>query len=114
MGYSLVLGGLVLVWRRVEMLAEGLAVVAFLLAGIFVPLAVLPGWLATVARLFPITETVAYLRAVLLDGRPLFAMWGDGGLVWAATTALAWLLAGIAVFSAGQRTAKRHGSLGQH
>lgn len=113
-GYSLVLGGLVLVWKRVEMLAEGLAVLAFLLAGIFLPLAVLPGWLANVARLLPITQSVAYLRAVLVDGRPLGAMWGDGGLVWAATSTLAWLAAGITAFSAGQRTARRHGSLGQH
>jgi hypothetical protein len=41
-------------------------------------------------------------------------MWGDCGLIWAATSALAWLLAGIAAFSAGQRTARRRGSLGQH
>jgi hypothetical protein len=86
------------------MLAEALAVVAFLFAGIFVPLAVLPGWLATLGRVFPITHSVAYLRAVLVDGRSLFTMWGDGGLVWAATTALAWLLAGITAFSAGQRS----------
>ena len=113
-GYSLVLGGLVLVWRRVEMLAEGLAVVAFLLAGIFVPLQVLPAWLATLGRLFPITHSVGYLRAVLVDERPLTTMWGDGGLVWAATSALGWLLAGITAFSLGQRTARRHGSLSQH
>jgi ABC-2 type transport system permease protein len=113
-GYALVLGGLVLVWRRVEMLAEGLAVVAFLFAGIFLPLAVLPGWLATVGRLFPITHSMEYLRAVLLDGRSLTTMGGDGGLVWAAATALGWLLAGITAFSAGQRTARRQGSLGQH
>jgi hypothetical protein len=39
---------------------------------------------------------------------------GDGGLVWASTSGLAWLLAGITAFSAGQRTAKRRGRLGQH
>lgn len=111
-GYSLVLGGLVLLWRRVEMLAEGLAVLAFLLAGIFVPLAIMPGWLATVGRLLPITESVEHLRAVIIDGRPALTLWGDGGLVWSTTTAFAWLLAGIAAFSLGQRIAKRNGSLG--
>lgn len=51
---------------------------------------------------------------MLVDGRPLTTMWGDGGLVWASASGLAWLLAGIAAFSAGQRTAKRRGRLGQH
>jgi ABC-type uncharacterized transport system permease subunit len=61
--------------ERVEMLAEGLAVVAFLFAGIFLPIAVLPGWLATVGRPFPITHSRQYLRAMLVDGRPLTTMW---------------------------------------
>ncbi len=113
-GYGLLLGGLTLVWRRVEMLAEGLAVVAFLFAGIFVPLGVMPGWLAALARLFPITHSLASLQAVLVDGRPATVLWGDGGLAWAASSALAWLLAGIAAFWLGQRTAKRRGSLSQH
>ena len=113
-GYALLLGGLTLLWRRVEMLAEGLAVLAFLFAGIFLPLQALPGWLAALARLFPITQSIAYLRAVLTDGRPVTTLWGDGGLAWAAVTALAWLLVGIAAFSLGQRTARRHGSLGRH
>jgi ABC-2 type transport system permease protein len=100
--------------ERVEMLAAGLAVVALLFAGIFLPIVVLPGWLATVGRPFPITHSRQYLRAMLVDGRPLTTMWGDGGLVWASASGLAWLLAGITAFSAGQRTAKRRGRLGQH
>jgi hypothetical protein len=57
---------------------------------------------------------VEYLRVVLLDGRSLATMWGVGGLVWAAASALAWLLVGITAFFLGQRTAKHYGSLGQH
>lgn len=112
-GYSLVLGGLTLVWKRVEMLAEGLAVLALLLAGIFLPLQVLPGWLAALGRLFPLTHSVEYLRAVLFEGRSLTTLWGDGGLVWVIASALGWLLAGMAAFSLGERIAKRRGSLGR-
>ena len=65
-------------------------------------------------RPFPITHSRPYLRAMLVDGQPLTTMWGDGGLVWASASGLAWLLAGITAFSAGQRTAKRRGRLGQH
>jgi hypothetical protein len=72
--------------ERVEMLAAGLAV-ALLFAGIFLPIVVLPGWLATVGRLFPITQSRQYLRAMLVDGPPLTTMWGDGGLVWASANA---------------------------
>jgi hypothetical protein len=50
--------------ERVEMPAAGLAVVAFLFAGIFLPIAVLPGWLATVGRPFPSTRSRPQASAV--------------------------------------------------
>jgi hypothetical protein len=74
--------------ERVEMLAAGLAV-ALLFAGIFLPIVVLPGWLATVGRLFPMTHSRQSLRAMLVDGPPLTTLWGDGGLVRASTSGLA-------------------------
>ena len=59
----------------------------------------------------PTTHPLQSLRRVLFDGGSFEVAWGDGGLVWVVASALAWLLIGIFVFSVGDRSAKRQGSL---
>lgn len=111
-GYSLVIGGLTLVFKRVEMLADLMLVPVFIAGGVLVPVSQMPGWLAAVGRLFPITQPLESLRSVLLERQPFDVLWGDGGLVWVVATALSWLAFGIASFKFGERLAKRRGSLG--
>jgi ABC-2 type transport system permease protein len=110
-GYSLLLGGLTLILKRVEMLADLMLVPVWVVSGMFIPLDAMPGWLAAFGRVMPITHPLQSLRRVLFDGGSLNVAWGDGGLVWVVVSALGWLLIGIFVFGVGERIAKHQGSL---
>lgn len=114
LGYSLIEGGLTLVWKRVELLHELLVGLMVFFSGALIPLDRLPGWMADIGRLSPIGQGIVALRAVLVDGRSAFPLGGDGGLLWLAGIGLAYLLAGIIVFSLGEAAAKRRGSLARY
>ncbi len=57
---------------------------AILLAGVFYPTEVLPGWLAAIAQLLPLTHAITLLRRSLLVGEGFAQLWPDflwlGGL----------------------------------
>lgn len=109
-GYSLAIGGLTLRFKRLEILNDGLHMLVLFLGGALVPLSQLPGWMAAVGRLLPITHPIEALRLTLVDGHGL-SLTGDGGLLWLAATASGWLLAGIAAFHLGDAAARRNGTL---
>ncbi|MGH2587323.1 MAG: ABC transporter permease [Dehalococcoidia bacterium] len=113
-GYSLVIGGATLVWKRIELINDGLFAVLFMFGGLLMPLDRMPGRVAAIARLIPVTHAAQSLRNVLLDGQSFFTLGGEGGLIWLTTTTLAWLIAGALVFHLGERTAKRRGSLSRY
>ncbi len=113
-GYSLIEGGLTLAWKRVELLHELAVGLMIFLSGALIPLDRLPAWMADVGRLTPVGEGIAGLRAVLISGRESLPVGGDGGLLWMSAIAAAYLAIGIAVFSLGESTARRHGSLGRY
>lgn len=110
-GYSLVLGGLTLVLKRVEMLSDLMLVPVFVASGMLVPLDQTPGWLAAIGRILPVTHGMVSMRGALFEGRSVGVMWGDGGLVWVIASAVGWMLVGILAFRLGERIAKRQGSL---
>lgn len=105
------IGGLTLVFKRVETLADLLMMPVFIAGGVFVPLSQMPGWLAAVGRLFPVTQPLESLRSVLFEGQHIGVLWRDGGLVWVVVTSFSWLAFGIASFRLGERYARRRGSL---
>jgi ABC-2 type transport system permease protein len=113
-GYSLVIGGATLVWKRIELINDGLFAVLFMFGGLLMPLDRMPGWVAAIARLIPVIHAAQSLRDVLLDGQSFFTLRGEGGLIWLTTTTLAWLIAGVLAFHLGERTAKRRGSLSRY
>ena len=113
-GYSLIEGGLVLAWRRVELVHElAMGLMAFF-TGALIPLSQLPAWMAEIGRFAPISQGLVAMRSVLIDGRTSFALWGDGGMVWMVGVGAAYLIIGIAAFSLGERRARRRGSLGRY
>lgn len=109
-GYSLVIGGLTLRWKRIEVLNDGLHMVVLFLGGVMAPLDLLPGWMAAIGRTLPITHPIEGLRTTLIDAAAL-TRFGDGGLVWISATAAGWLLIGAIAFHRGDRTARRNGTL---
>ena len=113
-GYSLILGGLTLRFKRLEILKELFQIVVLIFGGVLVPLARMPGWMATIARFLPLTPGVAVLRKILLEGFSLGMLAADGTLWWLVGNAVAYLVLGIVIFRWCERIAKRHGTLGQY
>lgn len=109
-GYSLVIGGLTLRWKRIEVLNDGLHMVVLFLGGVMAPLDLLPGWMAAIGRTLPVTHPIEGLRTTLIDAATL-TRFGDGGLMWISATAAGWLLIGAIAFHRGDRTARRNGTL---
>ena len=113
-GYSLMEGGIVLIWKRVELVHElALGLMAFF-SGALLPLDRLPGWMADIGRFAPISQGVVGLRALLVDGEQVLPTSGDGSVLWMLGISLAWLLLGIAIFNIGESVARRQGSLGRY
>lgn len=113
-GYSLIIGGLTLAGKRIQMLQEAMLILVMLFTFSAVPLIHVPGWFAGIGHYFPVTAATANLYGVLLGHRPVTTLWGTGGLVWVLSTAAAYLAAGIVAFKAGERFAKTRGTLARY
>jgi ABC-2 type transport system permease protein len=113
-GYSLILGGLTLRFKRLEILKELLQAIVVLFGGVFVSLKHMPHWMATVARFLPITPGIEGLQKILLAGSSLRMLVGDGTFWWLIGDALAYLVLGIIIFRWCEHIAKRLGTLGQY
>lgn len=109
-GYSLMIAGLTLAWKRVELLQEMVLMLLMFGSGAILPLASLPGWVADTAQPLFLTHAVAAVRTTVQDGQSI-PTWGTGGWVWLTATTAGWLVLGVLAFGIGNRFAKRHGSL---
>jgi ABC-type polysaccharide/polyol phosphate export permease len=113
-GFSLIVAGLTLLLRRIELLVDLLFGVAFVVGGVFLPLDRLPDWMAVAGRLlFPSAQGTEALREILLDGRSLGSLQAGWGLGWLLAQPVALLVAGALLFGASEWVAKRRGTLAQ-
>jgi ABC-2 type transport system permease protein len=80
-----------------------------LISGVYAPVDVLPVWLQVLSPLSPLTYTLRAVRAGLLEGAPPDAVAGD--LVILALMGLFLVPAGLLVFRAAERFARRTGRL---
>jgi len=87
-------------------IAQGLLLVV---SGVYYPVEVMPQWMEWLATISPATYALEGIRAAILDGASLGAVWHD---LWPllGLGALSIPL-GLAVFRVGERYAKRHGKL---
>src|SRR5262245_15417051 len=113
-GYSLILGGLTLLFKRLEILKEMFQTVVLIFGGVFVSLDHMPGWMATIARFLPLTPGVEVLRKILLEGVSLLELSSDGTLLWLVSSAVVYLVLGIGIFRWCERIARQWGTLGQY
>jgi hypothetical protein len=113
-GYSLIIGGMTLVWKRTQLLQEGFLRLVMVFAVAALPVIAVPGWFVGLGRVFPVTSAVASLYGVLIARRPVTVPWGTGGLVWLLVTAAACLTAGILAYRVGERAARTRGSLARY
>lgn len=111
-GLGLVNAAFVLVTKRASPVASLLGLVTGLLAGVYYPVEVLPGWLRSLSRLLPATHALSALRKSLIGGATLGELVPD--LVPLGLFAVLLLPVGLVAFRLAVRWAKMDGSLTQY
>lgn len=79
-----------------------------------VPLIHTATWWTTVSHILPLTDVVGSLHRTLFTNTSVFGPWGVGGLVPLVVVSFAYLSLGIVAFGAGERLARRRGTLGRY
>jgi hypothetical protein len=113
-GYSLVIGGMTLLWKRIQLLQEGVLMLVMVFTFAALPVFTVPGWFAGIGRVLPLTSPVTSLYGVMLGHRGVTGSWGTGGLVELLVTAAAYLVAGILTFRVLERITRKRGTLGAY
>jgi ABC-2 type transport system permease protein len=87
-------------------IAQGLLLVV---SGVYYPVDVMPEWMQGLAAISPATYALEGIRSAILDGASLGSL---SDRLWPLVVlGVASIPAGLAVFRAGERYAKRHGKL---
>jgi ABC-2 type transport system permease protein len=87
-------------------IAQGLLLVV---SGVYYPVELMPGWMESLAAISPATYALEGIRAAILDGAGLGSL---SSQLWPLLVlGVVSIPAGLAVFRAGERYAKRHGKL---
>jgi ABC-2 type transport system permease protein len=98
-----------MVWKRGDPIGPLVSTVFFLLGGIIYPPTILPGWIAAISALLPITHGVEALREVLLHDAPLARV---AGHLWVLLGYAALLVpTSLYAFARSVRRATRDGTL---
>jgi ABC-2 type transport system permease protein len=80
-----------------------------LVSGVYYPISVLPEWMQALSKLSPATYVLDGVRAGLLDGIPVSALWYD--VVPLIVMGFVFIPAGLWAFGRAERYAKRTGKL---
>jgi ABC-2 type transport system permease protein len=99
----------IIVFKRGSPINFLIGSVSSLLGGVYYPVEVLPGWLQTLARLFPLTYSLEAMRRALLRGETVGALAREIAILAAFAAVL--LPLGLIAFNYAVRQAKRDGSL---
>ncbi len=83
--------------------------VLLVVSGVYYPIDILPGWMQSIAAISPATYALDGIRAAILDGAGLTSMGRE--LLLLAVIGAVCIPAGLALFAAGERYAKRNGKL---
>src|SRR3712207_1866267 len=84
-------------------IAQGLMLV---ISGVYYPVSVLPTWMEWLSTISPATYALRGIRAAVLEGSSVAALWGD---IWPLLViGAASIPLGLWIFSVGERYAKRH------
>jgi ABC-2 type transport system permease protein len=111
-GFGLMLASLVMLYKTVDALGGILNQIMRILSGFIYPLAVLPGWAQTIARIIPLTQAIQVFRGALLSGQGYSYQLAD--LMWPIAFGLFLPLIGYFTFENFERRAKRKGGLSQY
>lgn len=113
-GLSLIIASATLVYKRIQIVNDGVLMMVMIFSASALPLIHVPSWWSTASHAFPLTDGVGSLYNVMIAHRPVTTAWGVGGLVPLLTISTAYLLAGIGSFLLGEHVAKDRGTLGRY
>lgn len=113
-GLSLVIAGATLVWKRIELVNDLVLAMVMMFSASALPLIDAPAWWTDLGHVFPLTDPVGGLYRTLLTDHTGLAVWGTGGIAPLLIIPVAYLLSGVLAFRAGERLAKRRGTLGRY
>jgi ABC-2 type transport system permease protein len=109
---GLLSAAVVIVIKQGNPIALLISMASILLAGVFYPVSVLPGWLQAVGQLLPLTHALELVRRAALGGEGIGTLWGPF-LVLTALTAVLMPL-GLWACQQAVRIAQTDGSLSQY
>ena len=91
---------------QIGYIGQGLMLVV---SGVYYPVSVLPEWMEWISTISPATYALRGIRAAIIDGAGLGAVWGD---IWPLIViGVISIPLGLEIFRRGERYAKRHGKL---
>jgi ABC-2 type transport system permease protein len=113
-GFSLMLSGVMLVFKQVDALVGLVQILMLFLSGAFMPISHFPGWLALLANALPITQGIYLLQNIVFSGQSLATAWANGSMTWLVINTMIYVCIGLAVYRWGEHISKIQGSLGQY
>jgi ABC-2 type transport system permease protein len=113
-GLGFIVAGGTLLFKRVGQAVAILTGMLLFVNGTLLPLETLSPTLSTVGRLFPAAQGIIVLRAVVLEGRTLGDVLGDGSAIFLMVHSTVLFALGWLIFGWAETIAKQRGSLGQY
>jgi ABC-2 type transport system permease protein len=114
-GLALVLCGLTLAFKRIEIVTQLAVAVCAIAGGTLVPLTAMPGWVAFLSRLLvPLAPGIEAMRDILLRGSSLATLHTGWGLGWLLIQPILITAAGVVLFTRFEHLARRRGTLGRY
>jgi ABC-2 type transport system permease protein len=114
LGFGYVVGGLTLIFKHVGPLANILQNSLLIANGTFLPVSLMPTWLATAVLFLPSTIGIILMRRVVLGGESLALLWTDGSLLWLMIHSGVTFVIGWMIYAVCENFARQQGSLGQY
>jgi ABC-2 type transport system permease protein len=113
-GFSYILGGLTIVFKRVESMTNLLHNLVLFANGTFVAIEHFADWVQFIVKLVPTTQGIVVLRQMMFEGMSLGDVWNDGSLVFLTVHSVVIFLLGMIFFRWCEQVAKSRGTLGQY
>ena len=113
-GVGLALGGVALVYKRIDSVVAVITLLAVLFTGALVPLNSLGSLFQVLKYTLPTTWGIDALRHVMIEGASWITLWHDGVWVGLGVQTAVFLLFGCILFNWGFQRALRQGSLGTY
>lgn len=113
-GVGLALGGIALVYKRIDSVVAVITLLAVLFTGALVPLNSLGYLFQMLKYTLPTTWGIDALRQVMIEGTGWVDLWHEGTWVGLGVQTAVFILIGSMVFNWGFQRALRHGSLGTY